>query len=205
MSTLFRWPALLLSAALLGGCASMTQLGSEVSSYGSWPAERRPAAFVFDRLPSQQREPSGQDLLEAAALPALQAAGFTPATDPATATYTVQLGARVTEDPRSLDPWFGPRGWYGPPRPRLYGWYGWPGWGRFGPGFYGPATPVYDREVVVLIRDRRSGEIVYETRASNSGMISSIQGLLPAMFAAALKDFPAVEKTPRRVVVPIGS
>ena len=41
-------------AWVLGGCAAFNNLASDVSSYGPWPAERKPASFVFERLPSQQ-------------------------------------------------------------------------------------------------------------------------------------------------------
>jgi hypothetical protein len=65
------------------------------------------------------------------------------------------------------------------------------------------ASTTYLREVVVLIRDRRSGQTVYETRASNSGYSPSINSLLPAMFGAALADFPHRGPNPRHVVMPI--
>lgn len=192
---------LLLAAALLSGCAALNRLPNEVSSFGSWPAERRPGPFVFERLPSQAAHPESQQLLEDAARPALEAAGFTHAADAAGAAYSVQLAARVTGDDRWTDaPAWGPWGWrglYGHPRWGLgFGYHG-----RFGPG--GFATPLYEREVTVLIRDRRSGQPVYETRASNTGGSSAIVSLLPAMFEAAMKDFPATGINPRRVTTQI--
>lgn len=185
--------------AALGGCASMNRLSSDVSSYGQWPAERRMATYAFDRLPSQQ-EPSQaeqQQLLESAARPALEAAGFKPAADSASADVLVQLGARVSSDDRPyLYDGFGPYSWRGAYRRAYYG----PGWGWGGPYWVTRfSSAQYEREVVILIRDRRSGQTVYETRAANSGFSSSIEGLLPAMFAAALKDFPKSGTNPRRV------
>ena len=44
-------------AVALGGCAAFNNLSNEVSTYGAWPAERQPANFVFERLPSQQAHP----------------------------------------------------------------------------------------------------------------------------------------------------
>ena len=57
--------------------------------------------------------------------------------------------------------------------------------------------------MILLIRDRRSGQPVYETRASNQGSSSAINSLLPAMFEAAMKDFPQGGINPRRVVTEI--
>jgi Domain of unknown function (DUF4136) len=191
----------LAAAAALSGCAAMNSLSSDVSSHGQWPAERRASmSFVFERLPSQQEQPERQALLEDAARPALEAAGFRPAADPAAADYSVELGARVSGDDRVyLSEGFGPWGWHGFYRRSRFGLglgHG-PYWGG------GWATPVYEREVLVLIRDRRSGRTVYETRASNQGSSSAINALLPAMFAAALKDFPSAGMNPRRVVTQI--
>ena len=75
------------------------------------------------------------------------------------------------------------------------------GYGRYYPGRFGMTT--YDREVVVLIRDRQSGQTIYETRATSSGNTSTIDSLLPAMFEAAMKDFPNAATNPRRVVTQI--
>lgn len=191
------------AALLLSGCAAMNRLSSDVSSFGSWPAGRAASSYSFERLPSQQQQPEQQQLLEEAARPALQAAGFREAADAASAEFSVQLGARVTGDERwwHEDRFGGPLGWWGRyPYPRFGVGLGlWPG--RFAYG--GPVSTVYEREVLLLIRDRRSGQTVYETRASNQGPSSVINSLLPAMFAAAMKDFPAVAPQPRRVVTDI--
>lgn len=189
------------AALLLSGCAAMNRLSSDVSSFGSWPAGRAAASYSFERLPSQQQQPEQQQRLEDAARPALQAAGFREAADPASAEFVVQLGARVTGDERWWyeDRFGGPLGWWGRyPYPR----FGIGLWhSRF--AFGGPVSTVYEREVQLLIRDRRSGQTVYETRASNQGASSAIDSLLPAMFAAAMKDFPAVAPQPRRVVTEV--
>ncbi|MEO8278254.1 MAG: DUF4136 domain-containing protein [Ideonella sp.] len=192
---------MLLLAALLGGCAAMNQVSSEVSTFGNWPAGTTQPSFVFDRLPSQPAET--QNALEDAALPALRSAGFRPAADPSQADYVVQLGASISADPRYVDELdFRSRfGWAGGWHYRRYG-FG-PGWGfNAFPG--GPIGPMYQREVVVMVRDRRSGQTVYETRASNSSNSPLINYLLPAMFQAALADFPNPAGSRRNVVTPIG-
>ena len=189
--------ASLAAAVALAGCAGVGQLSSVVTSYSQWPSGRAPGTFVFDRLPSQEMR-SETRLVEDAARPALQRSGFVPVAEGQAADYSVQLGVRVTGNERSLygDPFFG--GGYG----RISSGY----WGRgFGLGLgygYGIPTAVYEREVSVVIRDRRTGQPIYETRAVNDGASPSINSLLPSMFAAAMQDFPH-GSGPRRVMTQI--
>lgn len=190
--------SLTLVALLLSGCAALTQLRSDVSTYSQWPADRKPGPFVFERLPSQQTRPEQQQKLEDAARIALEGAGFAPAADEKSAEYIVQLGARVT----GTDFWpYDDPFWTG----RL--WYGRHGRPFFGAGLgmgFGFPTPTYEREVALLIRERSGGKPLYEARASNDGGSPSIDSLLPAMYAAALKDFPYGGVNPRQVVTTIG-
>ncbi len=191
-----RFAVVAAAVVALGGCASVRQVQSDVSSYSQWPTARPAAAatYAFERLPSQQSRPERQQALEDAARPAIEAAGFRPAASPGSADVNVQVTANVT--------------------PALY-----PepfGWGGFGLGFgrghgrhafssgigmnyYGSLR--YEREVALLIRDRSNGAALYETRARSEGLTSSIDEYLPAMFIAALKDFPTGGVNPRRVLV----
>ena len=197
---------LLVAAVALAGCAAMRSIDSDVSTYSRWPPERKPATYAFERLPSQQVRPEQQQQLEDAARSAVEAAGFAPAGDPKGADVTVQVGVRVTALDRSpfYDPfWWGP-GLHGPyfygRGGRLFyapGWYSY-GWG---PRWDYPTT--YAREVALLIRDRKSGEPLYEARASNDGYSPMTETALPAMFEAAMKDFPNSGINPRRVTVEI--
>jgi len=197
---------LLLAALALGGCAAMRSIDSDVSTYSRWPSERKPATYAFERLPSQQARPEQQQQLEAAARSAVEAAGFAPAGDPNGADVTVQVGGRVTAFDRSpfYDPfWWGP----GPHWPYFYGrggrlFYA-PGWHSYGWGARWDYPTTYVREVALLIRDRRSGEPLYEARASNDGYSPMTETALPAMFEAAMKDFPNGGINPRRVTVEI--
>lgn len=201
----------------LSGCASLNVLDTEVSSFSRWPAGRAPATYAFERLPSQQANPQAAAMLEDSARRAVEAAGFVPAPEGTTPDVSVQLGARITATELSPwdDPlWYGPYGW-GPYRPYFYGRYGgryWgpygPGWGPYGrygwgPGYYGYSyNPYYEREVAVLIRDKKTGEPLYEARANSEGMSAAALELLPSMFAAALDGFPTGGPTnPRRVKV----
>jgi len=203
-------PAALVALALLGGCATVGKLSSDVSSFSHWPIERRPTTYAFERLPSQEARPDQQQQLEAAAQAAIEAAGFTAASEPARADVTVTLGARIMPTARLpyADPFWGWPAYRGPyfygSHARAFwgpGWYyGWgPGWyygwgGRWDD--YG-----YQREVAVLIRDRHSGQPLYEARASSEGYVPMAETALPAMFRAAMKDFPAGTPDPHRVTI----
>lgn len=185
------------AAALLGGCAAMHQVTVDVSTFGEWPGGRSPGSYAFERLPSQQANAEAQRALENAAAPALAKAGFRPAEAGAEPDVLVQVGARVTRADRS--PWDDPMWWHG----------GFGTWRRSpwrGPAWhlgwhYEPAR--YDREAALLIRDRASGRPLYEARASNEGLYGADGGLLRALFAAAMLDFPRVGLNPRPVTVPL--
>ena len=187
--------SLLIAAVSLAGCASLNSLTSEVSSYSQWPADRKPGSYAFERLPSQQTRPEQQQMLEDSARPALEAAGFTPAADGKESEYIVALGARVNATEQYYDDPF----WW---RGGLYSHRFSRPWPYYGIGFGIPST-TYEREVALLIRERKSGQPLYETRATNDGGSPSIQSLLPAMFEAAMKDFPAGSVTPRQVTTEI--
>ena len=188
-----RFVAAAIAGLALGGCASTRQVESAVSSYSQWPSARPAATYTFERLPSQQSRPERQQALEDAARPAIEAAGFRPASSPGNADVNVQVTANVT-------PTLYPEPW---------GWGGGFGFGLgrhgrhafnsgFGMSYYGSLR--YEREVVLLIRDR-NGAALYETRARSEGLTSAADETLPAMFLAALKDFPSGGVNPRRVLV----
>lgn len=190
--------ALLALAALLAGCAA-TQLDASVHTAGAWPQGRDPGSFAFERLPSQQARPEQQAQLEAAALPALERAGFKPA-GTAPADVLVQLADRSLQG-WVPDPFFQP-GWSlyaGRWRGPAWG-PGWgPGWGwGWGAGMGG--IPISLTEVSVLILDARSQKPLYESRAATDGPRPD-ETTHTALFAAALKDFPFNAVSPRRVTV----
>ncbi|HSI60858.1 MAG TPA: DUF4136 domain-containing protein [Ideonella sp.] len=206
----------LLAGAWLAGCASLNTVQSQVSSYGQWPAGRAAGSFAIERLPSQQTPEASpeQTELEQGAQAALQQAGFAPVAAGAAPDVVVQIGARVTRQDRPGwdDPfwWRGPfvsrwgfAGWPGPAWYGPHGGYGYGpyGYGPFGASRYGPSSSEYLREVVVLIRDRASGEALYEAHARSDGLNAGGNTVLAAMFAAALQGFPAVQPAPHPVQV----
>ena len=194
----------LATAISLSGCAGMYQLSNDVSTYSQWPADRKPATYAFERLPSQQAHAQQQQRLEDAASRAIEGAGFTPAANPASADVLVQLGARVSPNERYIydDPLWWRGGLYHSHFARGYPRSGFSLGLGYGMGF-GPQT--YEREVALLIRDRKTGQVLFEAHASNGGASSAINSLLSAMFEAAMKDFPHGGVNPRRVVTTIAS
>lgn len=196
------WLAMLAGVlgVLVGGCASFNQLSADVSTFGDWPAQRKPGTYAFERLPSQAARAEMQQQLEDAARPALEKAGFRAAQAGAEPELLVQVGARVSRADRA--PWDDPLWWHGGfGRWHAVAWRG-PAWGwgwRY-------ETPRYDREVALLLRDRSSGKPIYEARASSEGFNGSPTALLTPMFAAAMVDFPAAGSvSPRSVSVPIAA
>jgi hypothetical protein len=204
MSALLAWrpsPRLLLAAglaALLAGCAAMHSVSSEVSTFGDWPAARKPGSYAFERLPSQQARAAEAEALEQSAGAALLKAGFIPAAEGKEPEVLVQVGAHWGL--AGPQPWNDPLWWRG-----SFGYY------RHGP-WIGPRwgigatydTVRYEREVALLIRDRATGKPLFEAHASSEG--SSTQAspaTLTAMFEAALTDFPQPGLNPRRVEVPL--
>jgi hypothetical protein len=197
--TLTRAAALTAAAALLGACAALNSVTSDVSSFGDWPAGRAPGSYAFERLPSQQAQAADAEALEQAAAPALAKAGFAPVAAGQEPDVLVQLGSRFT---RSLPAaWDDPFWWRG----------GWGmGWGRhrYGP-WLGPSwsmsmtlqSPRYETEVALLLRDRASGQPLYEAHAAIDGYSRADPAIVGAMFQATLADFPRPALSPRRVTV----
>ena len=183
----------LLASVLLSGCAGLYRLNNAVSTYSQWPAESKPASYAFERLPSQQTRPEQQQRLEDAARHAIEGAGFTPATDPSRAEFTIQLGARVNANDTSLydDPFW----WHGGLHSHRAG----ASFGLMGFGWI-PSSPTYERQIALLIRNRQTGQSLFEAHATNDGNSPSLGPLLQAMFDAAMTDFPHGGVNPRQIV-----
>lgn len=195
----------LAAATLLGGCAAMRTVSSEVSTFGDWPAGRAPGRYAFERLPSQQARVAESDALENSARAALAKAGFTPVAAGTEPDVYVQLGARESGVEMQLwdDPmwWRGGFGGFGVSR---YGPWMSPRWGGgigFGPRFGSVRSDRYEHQVALLIRDRSSGKPLFEARAVSEGSSTASAGTLGAMFEAALTDFPKLGINPRTVDV----
>jgi hypothetical protein len=192
----------LAAAAVLGGCAAMRTVSSEVATFGDWPAGRAPGRYAFERLPSQQAQAAESTALEASARAALAKAGFTPAADGAEPDVLVQLGVRDSGVVTAL--WDDPLWWRGGFGGGRYGPWMAPRWGLgfgVGPRFGGLRSERYEHQVALLIRDRASGKPLFEARAVSEGSSPARAETYGAMFEAALIDFPKLGTNPRTVDV----
>lgn len=184
------------TALLLGGCATVSTVESDVQSFSAAPTPVQPGAFRFERLPSQDQDATQSALLEGMAQKALEKAGFNR--NDAAARYSVQIGAGTSEAVLAYpDAFFGRFAWsFG--RPRI--WYGRP--------FY--ASPWPDRELYVTrvrleIRELSTGKVVYESTATNEESWFKADRILPALFEAVMADFPTPPKGVRKVVIKLPS
>ncbi len=185
-----------LALSLLTGCASMRLIDSDVVSVAALPSgmSLQGAKYRFERLPSQVHNPEA-GLAEQQAQAAMTAVGLVR--DDAGASLSVMVGFSGTQ--YLADPWG---------RPLAPGWtpYGniaiGSGFGShmgLGMGMRFPPPTHYRREVSLIMRDLKSGQVVYETRASHSGPWSDSVPIFGILFQAALANFPNPPAGPRRV------
>lgn len=186
--------------ALLTGCASTRVVDSQVLAVANVPAGAplQGAKYRFERLPSQANNPEA-GLAEQQAQQALEAVGLVR--DDAAAQLSVLVGFQASQ--YLLDPWG-----YRSPRPYFGSisiGHGVP-WGSgvgVGMGMRFPPTPHYRREVSLILRDLKSGQVVYETRASHDGPWSDSTLIFATLFRAALANFPNPPAGPQRVNIEI--
>ena len=200
---LTRWFSMALAAmalTFLTGCASMRLIDSDVVSVAAVPSgmSLQGAKYRFERLPSQVHNPEA-GLAEQQAQAAMTAVGLVR--DDANASLSVMVGFSGTQ--YQADPWGRPLG---------------PGWSPYGSiaigsgfgrgfgshiglgmGMRFPPPTHYRREVSVIMRDLKSGQVVYETRASHAGPWSDSVPSFATLFQAALANFPNPPAGPRRV------
>ena len=184
-------------AALLSGCAGMRVVDSQVLAVASAPAgmQLQGAKYRFERLPSQANNPEA-GLAEQQAEQALAAVGLVR--DDVAAQLSVLVGFQGTQ--YLADPW-------GSPYPATYGSIvvgRGVTWGSgVGLGMRFPPPTQYRREVSLILRDLKSGQVVYETRASHDGPWSDSKTIFATLFKAALANFPNPPAGPQRVNIEI--
>lgn len=202
-----RWFAVVVAAlalTLLTGCASMRLIDSDVVSVAAVPPgmSLQGATYRFERLPSQVHNPEA-GLAEQQAQAAMAAVGLVR--DDADASLSVMVGFSGTQ--YAADPWG---------RPLAPGWtpYGsisiGTGFGvslgthiGLGMGMRFPPPTHYRREVSLIMRDLKTGQVVYETRASHAGPWSDNMPIFATLFQAAMANFPNPPSAQRRVNIEV--
>lgn len=199
-SAAWLWCMALGLSLVLSGCASFNKVSADVSTHGQWPASLTKPRYTFERLPSQMALGSPQDRVEAAAAPVLASHGFVKVGQAEQADVLVQVAMQMRTVPAVYDDPY-----YRPYDGRFFG--GafsvggiWGSRGGLGIGLM-VEPPRSQMQVDVLMRDRRSGQTVYEIHAVNQRVGAAFEGLMPALFRAAMFDFPALGINPRRVTV----
>ena len=189
-----------LALTVLTGCASMRLIDSDVVSVPAVPAgmNLQGAKYRFERLPSQVHNPEA-GLAEQQAQAAMTAVGLVR--DDAGASLSVMVGFSGAK--YLADPWGRPIGPGTAPFGRLTIGAGFGGvFGSHmgvGTGMRFPPPTHYQREVSLILRDLKSGQVVYETRASHSGPWSDSEPIFATLFQAALANFPNPPAGLRRV------
>lgn len=191
---------LALAAATLGllsGCASMRLIDSDVVSVAAVPPgmSLQGATYRFERLPSQASNPEAglAEQQAQAAMTAMTAVGLVR--DDASASLSVLVGFSGTQYP--VDPWGHPLASAGRPYGKVF-----IGSGTHigvGMGMRFPPPTHYRRDVSLILRDLKSGQVVYETRATHSGPWNDSVPILATLFQAALANFPNPPAGLRRV------
>ena len=193
---------LILAAGLLSGCASMRIVDSDVVSVAAAPAgmNLQGAKYRFERLPSQANNPEA-GLAEQQAQAAMTAVGLVR--DDANAQLSVLVGFAGTQ--YLADAWGRPL-----PPGAWSPYYGSISMGRgigpnvgLGMGMRFPPPTQYRREVSLIMRDLKSGQVVYETRATHDGPWSDSAQIFTTLFQAAMANFPNPPAGPRRVNIEI--
>lgn len=190
---------------LLAGCAGVRLVDTQVqavSTLAPGSTALTAAHYRFDRLPLQAAQP-GFDRAEALAQAALARVGLVR--DEAGATVSVQLTVRVgsylvdaSGRPYGGPGWMGGAGGVGGYGQIMIG-----SGGMFGIGMRSMPSTLYRHEVNLVLRDVRTNQVLYETRAVNEGPWSDADQVLAAVFEAALRDFPYPPAGPRQVNIEI--
>ena len=205
MSFWWKWAGVAAMVAGLSACATGPRtVDADVRTVAAQPPGAevlQNVRYRFERGPVVAGQPA-PDKLEALAQAALARVGAQR--DDAGAQVSVLVGGSVGT--YWVDDWGRPLG-YGPRMSLGLGYGG--GWHRGGFGFgmgwplYDPYMPVYTSGVSLLMRDVRTGQIVYDTHARHDGTWHDTDNVLAALFAAALEGYPHPAQSVRRVGVPL--
>ncbi len=193
-----RWFGWCLLVLMLAGCSGMRIVDSDVRAYTTAQGVTVPASYRFELLPSQQALAEQQAWIQDMVQAELDKVGMRR--DDTAPQYSVRFDLRIHKAPRS--PWDDPffTGGFYPAYPVVT---------RNGVVYHYPAPflrmemPWYRREVSLLMRRLSDGALVFESNARSDGYWADDEAVLPAMFEAALRDFPNPPQGPRQVLIEI--
>ena len=195
---------------ILSGCSTVRVIESQVQTSTQWPTGAsipKQALFRWERLPADVNSVQAgwaEVELEAALAPL----GWTR--NDIDAQYSVWVGVRTANFIADAwgrpvrGPWvnhlhFGIGGGY-----RSRGMSTNMGWSLGGPVYPGvqpgfPPAVAYAQEISIIIRDLKTSQVVYQTKASHDGPWADHPNILRAMMGAALEGFPQPSAVSRRV------
>jgi Domain of unknown function (DUF4136) len=187
------------SLLLLGGCAGVRTVDTDVTAFTKWTAAPPGPAttYRFERLPSQQMPQEQQAAVETLARASLAKVGMV--FNPAAPRYTVQVDSTIQQLNTGYNG-------YGGSGVFLGGGGGGGGGGGFGGiGLSFPlgrgASASARHDLTIVMRDVSTQQVVYETRASHGAASDDRLAVLPAMMDAALRGFPEPPPGTRRISV----
>ena len=203
------------SALTLSGCA--TGFPAKVSRYQAMPAPQGQSFFV---VPANPAAAGGLQFTQFAGVvaSALQAQGYAPAANPASASmlvtfdYGVDKGqTQYVRDPFALDnpfyrgaywgrPYYSRWGYYGARSPFYYGWDD-PFFSPVGAYGYSRQT-VYKSFVDVNIRRKADNASLFEGQAQAKSANDNLGTLVPNLVTALFTNFPGNSGETVRIVVP---
>lgn len=211
----FQRSVLLVGGLLLGGCASVMRVDSQVQAYALWPKEADTPlsasvnSYEFERMPSQQAPQAfvdgvpSQAEVERLTREVLAPLGW-QMRDPVAdlgqplPRWRVQVSAHKQTLPRA--PWDDPteRLWL---RPRV-------AVGASNAGLQlnwmlRTEMPYFVRHLSVVVREQAQGRVVYETQATHDGRWPDSPALWRAMIEAALHGFPQPPAGVQRIDIDI--
>lgn len=186
----FGWlPYIAIAVGLLTGCAGPRMIDSEVQAYTANVPAVANASYRLERLPSQVSDAS-RDGLEALAHAALAQSGLVR--DEVSPRYTIQLTGEVTQYVKDVT--F--------PERRRWIWHD--PFYRWNTGTVLVTEPARFRHSVRLVmRERITGEIVYETTAAHENSWADGKNVFPVLLQAALRDYPTPPTGPRTLNLPV--
>lgn len=193
-----RWIGLCLLMLALAGCSGMRIIDSDVRAYTTAQPVSVPATYRFELLPSQQALHEQRFALQDMVQAELDKVGMRR--DEVAPQYSVRFDLRVQRDARSpwSDPVFGGRFFSAYPVATPHGVVY-----HYRAPLMVMEMPWYRREVSLLMRRLSDGELVFESNARSDGYWADDGAVLPAMFEAALRDFPNPPQGLRRVNIEI--